>query len=89
MLLAAGCGASEQVTAPQVTAVPSPGASEARCRAALLHDFDYGWSNDDYYYPPAVRKPVCAGFGAATIERLMDEALDKILNRGATPKGKS
>lgn len=95
VLALAGCGGGDKPDAappPTVTATvsvtptPSPTPVEADCRSALRADYEAGFEkqgNDPY--PPSARQPVCAGFDRPTLQRLMDEAIDDIMNGTAGP----
>jgi hypothetical protein len=90
MLLAAGC-TTKYVTIPAASpspsaqsATPTPTPDEPKCRAAIASDYANGWEGDDTW-PPATRKPVCAGFNRPTLDRLIDEAIDDLMNGTTGP----
>lgn len=69
-----------------VTATPvfKPTPNEAVCRAAIVVDYQEGWAGDSTW-PPSTGKPACAGFNRPTLERLIDEAIDDIMNGTTGP----
>lgn len=93
VVLTAGCaGETERVEVPPApatvtvtaTSTPTPVPDEKKCRAAIVSDYQAGWSGDDLW-PPSTRKPVCAGFNRPTLQRLVDEAIDDIMNGTTGP----
>lgn len=75
-----------------VTATPTPTPTvdpvkvESACRDALRADYETGWEktgNDPY--PPAARGAACSGLTRPVIDRLMEEAIDDLMNGTAGP----
>ncbi|GAA1550053.1 hypothetical protein GCM10009804_03300 [Kribbella hippodromi] len=95
VLLLAGCGNNQEAGVPAptttvtatVTATPAAPDLDA-CRDAMRGDYETGWekpagSNDPY--PPSARTAVCDGIDRPTLKRLMDEAVEDIMNGTTGP----
>jgi hypothetical protein len=81
VVIASPTPAPTSTQTPAVSSTPS----EADCRAALVIDYTVGWDSVTDPWPPASRKPVCAGFDRPTLQRLMDEAIDDVAHGRTGP----